>query len=216
MSSHLKCVPGATLAVLLLGGVSGCSGGVSVGTPPTSRSTPAPDGSARTARARAAGTARAQRPGTCEIAPPSVRLPTGEWTATKTILSTNAIDVCAGERQSRPMDFRRRCAAGRCKTYLFSASYYGMKVAEVVPAGRGRYVATFRPTPVPCPHRPGEDTGTNWAHLTITLRWSPDRQSLHGLGRDRQVGPCGGGPAEVSSYVVRRTNPTANPPAEGP
>jgi hypothetical protein len=117
-----------------------------------------------------------------------------------------------------PWDFRRICDGGRCKTFLYSASYYGVNVAEVVPTGRGRYVATFRPAPVPCPHRPGEDAGTNRDHSMISLRWSPDKQTLYGLGRDYQVGPCGNGKdaPELSSYVVRRTNPTANPPAEGP
>jgi hypothetical protein len=103
-----------------------------------------------------------------------------------------------------------------CKTYLYTASYYGTAVAEIVPDGRDRYVAVFRATTVPCPHRPGEDTGTDRGYSTMTLSWSSDIQSLHGLVRERQVGPCGGGPSETFSYVARRTNPNANPPAEGP
>ena len=125
---------GAIFAVLLLGGASGCSASVSVGTPSTSS----------TAQARAAAaTGQAQRPGTCQIAPPKAHFPTGEWTATKTILTTGAIDACAGERLVRPWDFRHLCKAGKCKTYLYTVSYYGVEVAEVVPDGRGRYVATF-------------------------------------------------------------------------
>jgi hypothetical protein len=194
------------LAILLLGGASGCAT-VSVGTPAT-----------KTPQEAAASARHAQRPGTCRIAPPEVHFPTGEWTATETIISTFAIDVCAGEQLVGPWDFRRICDGGRCKTYLYTASYYGVNVAEVVPTGRERYVATFRPAPVPCPHRPGEDAGTNRDHSMISLRWSPDKQTLHGLGREYQVGPCGNGKnaPELSSYVVRRTNPTANPPAEGP
>jgi hypothetical protein len=134
-----------------------------------------------------------QRPGTCQIAPPQVHLPTGEWTATETILTTNAIDACAGERLVRPWDFRRLSDAGTCTTYLYTASYYGMEAAKITPDGRGRYIAVFGPTTVPCPHRPGEDTGTNRGYSTITLWWSPHTQTLHGLGQEHQVGPCGGG-----------------------
>jgi hypothetical protein len=93
-----------------------------------------------------------------------------------TVLTTDAIDVCAGERLVRPWDFRRLCKAGACKTYLFTASHYGVDVAQIVPNGRDRYVAVFQPTTVPCPHRPGEDTGTNRSYSTITLWWSPDMQ----------------------------------------
>jgi hypothetical protein len=196
---------GAVFAVLLLGGASGCGASFSIGIRT----------SASTARTPVEA-ATPQRPGTCQIAPPQVHFPTGEWTATETILTTNAIDACVGEHLVRPLDFRRRCKAGTCKTYLFSASYYGVAVAQIVPAGRDRYVAVFPPQTVPCPHRPGEDTGTNRGYSTMTLSWSPDRQSLHGLVRERQVGPCGGGPSETFSYVARRTNPTATPPAEGP
>lgn len=208
---------GAILAALILGATSGCSASVSVGTPPTSTSTQTPDRPTGSAQAQAAATSRqAQRPGTCQVAPPQVRVPTGEWTATETILYTNSIDGCVGERLVRPWDFRRVCDIGPCKTYLYTVSYYGVELANVVPSGRGRYVATFRPEPVPCPHRAGEDAGTNQGHGTITLWWSPDKQTLHGLGRSWQVGPCGGGPPDTSSYVATRTNPTANPPAKGP
>jgi hypothetical protein len=202
---------GAMFAVLLLGSASGCGVTVSVG---TSSSAETPDRSTGTAQARATAD-RAQRPGTCQVAPPQTHVPTGEWTAKETILSTNAIDACAGERLVRPWDFRRRCDAGHCKTYLYSVSDYGVVVANVVPAGKGRYLATFRPETVPCPHLPGEDTGTNQGHATIALWWSPDKQTLHGVGRHHQVGACGG-PDETSSYEAKRTNPTAKPPAEGP
>ncbi len=208
----------ALFAVLLLGGASGCSAGVSVGgTPPTTNTPRAPGRSTSTGRAPfAAATVQRQRPDTCKIAPPHVNFPTGEWTATETILTTNAIDACAGERLVRPWDFRRVCDAGTCKTYLYTASDYGVDVAEILPDGRERYVAMFQPTTVPCPHRPGEDAGTNEDHATITLLWSPHTQILHGLSQEYQVGPCSGGPAETSSYVVARTNPTAYPPAVGP
>jgi hypothetical protein len=186
---------GAIFVILLLGGASGCSAGLSIGP---------------------VAAAKPQRPGTCRIAPPQVHFPIGEWTATETVLTTEAIDGCVGERLVRPFDFRRLCKAGKCKTYLFSASYYSVEVAQIVPHGRDRYVAVFQPTTVPCPHRPGEDTGTNRSYLTLTLWWSSDRQILRGLSREHQVGPCGGGPIETSSYVVRRTDPSANPPAEGP
>jgi hypothetical protein len=207
----------ATFAFLLLGGASGCGAGVSVGTPSSTSAPQAPDRATSTGHAPvAAATTQPQRPGTCQIAPPRVNFPTGEWTARRTILSTSAIDVCAGELQVRPWDFRRVCDAGICKTYLYTASYYGTDVAEIVPDGPERYVATFQPSAVPCPHRPGEDAGTNRDHSTLTLWWSSHRQILHGLGRAYQVGPCGGGPGETSSYVVVRTNPAASPPSEGP
>ncbi|MGO9488214.1 MAG: hypothetical protein ACLQBB_04200 [Solirubrobacteraceae bacterium] len=164
----------------------------------------------------AAATGQPQKPGTCEIAPPQVRIPTGEWTASETVLSTNAIDGCAGERLVRPWDFRRRCSAGTCKTYLYTVSYYRVDVAEVVPDGRERYRAVFRPATVPCPHRPHEDAGSNVDYGTLTLWWSSRRRILHGLSWDYQAGPCGGGPPETSSYTALRTDPGANPPAEGP
>ena len=146
---------------------------------------------------------------------PRSTFPTGEWTATETILTTNSIDACAGERLVRPWDFRRHCKASTCKTYLFSASYHGVDVATIVPDGRDRYVAVFRPATVPCPHRPGEDAGTNRDYTTITLWRSPHTQILHGLSREHQVGPCSSGFTETSSYMVRRTNTPANLPAEG-
>jgi hypothetical protein len=207
---------GATFAVLLLLGASGCSAGVSVGTPPTT-STPGAPGRATSTGQVPASTAIAQpqRPGTCKIAPPQVNFPTGEWTARETVLTTSAVDACAGERLVRPWDFRRVCETGTCKTYLYTASYYGVDVAKVVHDGRERYVATFPTSSVPCPHRPGEDAGTNRDYSTMTLWWSSHRQILHGLSRDYQVGPCGGG-RDSSSYVAARTNPAANPPANGP
>ncbi|HTZ62783.1 MAG TPA: hypothetical protein VMB51_01625 [Solirubrobacteraceae bacterium] len=161
-------------------------------------------------------TIQPQRPGTCQIAPPQVRFATGEWTATETILTTNAIDACAGERLVRPWDFRRVCNAESCKTSLYTASYYGTLAATIVPDGGNRYVATFPPSTTPCPHRPGEDIRANREYKTLTLWWSSHRQILHGLSRAYQVGPCGGGQGETSSYVVTRTSPAANPPAEGP
>jgi hypothetical protein len=205
----------AVFAAVALGGASGCGASVSMGSSHAS-STQADGRPTGTAQARSAVAEQPQRPGTCQIAPPQVRIPIGEWTATETILRTNAIDFCAGERLVRPWDFRRRCNAGNCKTYLFTVGYYGIEVAEVVPDGQGRFVAAFRPKTVPCPHRPGEDAGTNQALSTTTLWWSSDRQTLHGLSRDSQVGACGGGPPETSSYVATRTDPTAQPPAEGP
>jgi hypothetical protein len=205
MSSSRARLCGSVFAVLLLGGASGCGASVWVGIRTTASTTQTP-----------AEAATAQRPGTCQVAPPKVHLPTGEWTATKMVLTTNAIDVCAGERQTRPWDFRRRCRAGTCKTYLFTASYYGVEVAQIVPHGRYQYVAVFQPSPVPCPHRPGENAGTNQDYSTLTLTWSPNKQTLHGLERQHQVGPCGGGPGETSSYVAVRSDPAANPPAEGP
>jgi hypothetical protein len=208
MAARRARLHGAIFAVLLLGGASGCSATVSVGTPPAST------GAAPTQAA--VPTRQAQTPGTCQIAPPQAHFPTGEWTATATILRTSAIDVCAGERQVRPWDFRRLCHAGNCKTYLYTADYYGVVAATVVADGPGRYIGTFRPETVPCPHRPGEDAGTNQVLGTITLWWSSDKQTLHGLSRVNQVGACGGNPPETASYVETRTNPTANPPAEGP
>jgi hypothetical protein len=161
-------------------------------------------------------TMQPQSPGTCQIAPPQVHFPIGEWTATETILTTNAIDACAGERLVRPWDFRRVCDAGSCRTSLYTASYYGTVAATVMPDGGNRYIATFPPSTTPCPPRPGEDIRTNREYATLTLWWSSHRQILHGLSRAYQVGPCGGGQDETSSYVVTRTNPAASPPAEGP
>lgn len=192
-------------AVLLLGGASGCGASVWVRIRTTASTTQTP-----------AEAATAQRPGTCQVAPPKVHLPAGEWTATKTVLTTNAIDVCAGERQVRPWDFRRLCKANTCMTYLVTASYYGVDTAQISPDGPGRYVAVFQPQTVPCPHRPGEDAGTNQDYSTLTLSWSPNKQTLHGFERQHQVGPCGGGPGENLDYVATRTDPAANPRAEGP
>lgn len=216
MASRRARLYGGIVAVLLLGGASGCSASVSVGTAPTTIPQ-APDRATSAEQTRvAAATTQPQRPGTCRIAPPQVSLPTGEWTARKTILTTGAIDACAGERIVRPWDFRRVCNAGTCKTYLYTASYYGPEVAEIKPEGPERYTATFQPATVPCPHRPGEDAGINRGYTTMTLWWSSHRQILNGLGRERQVGPCGGRSVDTSSYVATRTNPAANPPAEGP
>jgi hypothetical protein len=198
---------GAMFAFVLLGGASGCGASLWIRTS-TQSTTKTP---AQVAAARS----QPQRPGTCRIAPPQAHFPTGEWTSTETVLTTHSIDACAGERQVRPWDFRRLCKAGTCKTYLFTASYYGAAVATIMPYGRG-YIAVFQPSPVPCPHRPGEDTGTNQDYSTMTLWWSPHKQTLHGLLRDHQVGPCGGGHTETTSYVATRTNPAANPPAKGP
>jgi hypothetical protein len=69
-----------------------------------------------------ATSAQPQSPGACQIAPPQVHFPTGEWTATRTVLTTDAIDACVGERQVRPWDFRPVCNVGTCKTYLYTAS----------------------------------------------------------------------------------------------
>ncbi len=215
MPSAHRRVCGAILAVLLLVGASGCGASLSIGTP-ASTSTPQASVQSTTTAQTPGVAATPQRPGTCRIAPPQVRIPNGEWTATETVLTTNAIDACAGERLVRPWDFRRLCKAGTCKTYLFTASYYGVDVAQIVPDGRDRYVAVFQTATVPCPHRPGEDTGTNRSYSTITLWWSPDMQIVHGLSREHQAGPCGGGPPETSSYVARRTDPAGTPPAEGP
>jgi hypothetical protein len=207
MATRRAHLHGAIFAVLVLGGASGCSATVSVGTPPTSTGA---------APARVAATTQPQRPGTCQIAPPRVHFPTGEWTATETILNTYAIDVCAGEQLVRPWDFRRLCNASDCTTYLYTASYYGVVRATVVPDGADRYIVRFEPKTVPCPHRPGEDAGSNQSSGTITLSWSSDKQTLHGLSRETQAGACGNNSAETASYVVTRTNPSANPLAEGP
>lgn len=209
MPSCRACLCGAIFAVLILGGASGCGASVWIGRPPTSSTRKTP------AQALAAAT-QPQRPGTCQIAPPQATFPTGAWTATETILTTSAIDACAGERLVRPWDFRRICDAASCKTYLYTASYYGIAVAEIAPDGPERYVATFQPSTVPCPHRPGEDAGANRDYSTMTLWWTSHEQVLHGLSRDHQVGPCDGGPDETSNYVAVRTNPAASPPAEGP
>lgn len=163
----------------------------------------------------AAARSRPQKPDTCLIPPPQVHLPTGEWTATETVLTTNAIDMCAGERLTWPWSFHRRCKAGACATYLITAAYYSLEVAKLVPKGRHRYLAVFPPTPVPCPHRPGEDAGINRNYATMTLWRVRHTQILHGFRREHQVGPCGGGVA-TSSYVATRTNPAAHPRAEGP
>src|ERR1700722_3531057 len=209
---------GAILAILLLGGATGCGASVSIGTPPTGGGSQPATRPTSISRAQAAALAGglAQRPGTCKVAAAQVHFPTGEWTATETVLSTYSIDACAGEQLVRPWDFRRSCRGGTCKTYLYTASYYGISVAEVVPHGRGQYLATFRPSAVPCPHRPGEDTGTNEDRTTITLSWSPDQQTIHGLSREYQEGACGGTAPETSSYVVVRTDPSANPPRRRP
>jgi hypothetical protein len=190
---------------------------VSIGTPANTSTPQAPVQSTTTARAPvAAATSQPQRPGTCQIAPPQVHFPTGEWTATETIVTTNSIDACAGERMVRPWDFRRLCRAGTCKTYLITASYYGVDVGEIAPDGRDRYIAVFEPSTVPCRHRPGEDAGTNKDYGTITLTWLPHTQILHGIGREHQMGPCSSGRAETSIYVARRTDPAASPLAAGP
>ncbi len=131
MASRRARLYGGMFAVLLLGSASGCSASVSIGPAPTTSTPRAPDRAASAEQTRvAAATTRPQRPGTCRIAPPQVNLPTGEWTARETILTTGAIDACAGERRVRPWDFHRVCDAGTCKTYLYTASFYGPRVAE--------------------------------------------------------------------------------------
>jgi hypothetical protein len=200
---------------VLLGGASGCGASLSIGTIAYSSPPQAPVQYTTTTRTPVEA-ATPQRPGTCQVAPPQVHLPPGEWTATETVLTTNAIDVCAGERLVRPWDFRRLCKAGTCKTYLFTADYYEEERAQIVHDGRDRYVAVFQPTTVPCPHRPGEGTGTDRSYATATLWWSPETQIIHGLAREHQVGACGGGPGETYSYVAKRTDPAKDPPAEGP
>ena len=198
MATHRRLPRGAMFAILVLVGASGCGATASVGTRTTVQF------------------GRAQAPGTCKVAPPRFRIPTGEWTTIFTILTTNAVDACAGERLVRPWDFRRRCRAGHCKTRLYTVSDYGVAVAEVVPNGQGGYIATFRPETVPCPHQPGEDTGTNQDRGTMTLWWSADKNILHGTTRDVQAGACSSGLPETSSFEAQRTNPAATPPAEGP
>ena len=95
-------------AIFLLGGASGCGASFSIGIETSANTTRTP-----------VEAATPQRPGTCQVAPPQGRIPTGEWTATETILTTNAIDACAGERLVRPWSFRRLCDAGTCTTYLY-------------------------------------------------------------------------------------------------
>jgi hypothetical protein len=216
MPSARRRLRGAIFAVLLLAGASGCDASRSTRTP-ANTSTPQASVQSTTNTQTPVAAATPQAPGSCQIAPPQVHIPAGEWTATGTVLATEAIDGCAGERLVRPWDFRRLCKAGICKTYLFTVSYYGVGVAHIVPDGRDRYLGVFQPTTVPCPHRPGEDSGTNRSYSTITLWWSSDMQVIHGLSRERQVGPCGGGgPPETYSYVARRTDPAGTPLAEGP
>jgi hypothetical protein len=215
---------GAVLAVLVLGSCSGCGASVSTGASTGSSRAAAQSTGSRAAQIDtgmtpselAAATSHPQRPGTCKIAPPEFHFPTGEWTATKTIVTTEDIDDCAGEQLVRPWDFRRVCEGGRCGTYLLTESYYGVDVARVEPDGPDRYLAVFRPSTVPCPHRLGEDIKTNQDYTTLTLRLSADGQSLSGQGREHQVGPCGSRFVETADYVATRTNPAARPPAEGP
>ena len=167
------------------------------------------------AQARAAS-GHAQRPGTREVSSPHVHIPTGDWTATETILETKSVDACAGERLVCPWDFRRLCKAGKCKTYLYTMSYYGVEAAEVVANGRGGYVAKFPPSTVPCPHRRGEDAGTNESRGTITIRWSDAGRTLRGIGRKYQEGACGGGPPDTSRYVATRDGPDCKSARGGP
>jgi hypothetical protein len=194
----------AMFAVLLVG-ASGCGTSFSIGIRKPASTTRTP-----------VEAATPQRPGTCRIPPLKFHIPTGEWTATETVLATNAINACAGERLVRPWDFRRLCNHGACKTYLYTVSPYGVERAKIVPDGQERYLAYFEPTAVPCPHRPGEDAGANKNYQTMTLWWSRHKKTLHGLKKSFQVGPCGGGPPAISSYVAVRTSPAADPPAEGP
>lgn len=215
---------GALLALLLLGACSGCGAGASLWVRTGTSTSPASGSNATeqvvdtglTPSEAAAAASHRQRPGTCRIAPPQGNFPTGEWTASKTILSTNAVDSCAGEHEVRPWDFRHVCHAGRCETYLLTESYYGVDVALIEPKGHDRYLAVFQATIVPCPHRAGEAPPTNTEYSTMTLSWSARTQTLHGMVQDRQTGPCGGGPPETASYVATRTSPSAEPPAAGP
>lgn len=203
MARRARCCGAMFVSMLALGGASGCGASVSAVTQPANARPVAVNG-------------QPQRPGTCQFAPPSIRIPTGEWTATETTLSTNAADACAGERVVRPIDFRRHCAAGHCETVLFTVGYYGLLVANVRPAGNGRYIANYLPHTVPCPHPPGQSRGTNEAHKTLVLS-SSGKKVLVGRGTTYQKGSCGRGiRPETSAFVIRWTNPNANPPPEGP
>ena len=103
--------------------------------------------------------------------------------------------------------FPARLSTGGCETYLLTASYYGVDVARIEPKGHDRYLAVFRPTIVPCPHRAREVAPTNQEYSRMTLSWSPQTETLRGVGQDRQTGPCGGGPPETASYVATTDEP---------
>ena len=161
---------------------------------------------------------RPQLAGTCKVAPPEVQLPSGDWTATATILSTEAIDACVGQKYIRPWTFRLVCLAGQCKTYLHTFSYYGEEVAEVVPTGVSTYEVAFPPTNVPCPHRPREDTGTNRVYTQISFWWSSPGQSAH-RGKQRPPGrplrwraPRG----RTGDVLHRADQPPSQPARRGP
>lgn len=181
---------GVTLAVLIAGGSAGC--GVSVSTPrhPVLRSGSVPK--------------------------PYVRFSPGEWTATGTILDTQAADARPGETIVRPWDFTRSCENRSCRTIFSRQTLYHREETPLDPRD-GRYVAVFPPATVPCPHYPGEDAGTSQVYATFTLWRSANREVVYAIEHERYMGQqCGGGQTETVRWVAKRTNPTARMPAMGP
>jgi hypothetical protein len=157
--------------------------------------------------------ARAGSPGS--VPRPNVRFSTGQWTATGTILETQAVDARRGERIVRPWSFTRICEHRSCRTLFFRQTLYSREQTQLE-AHSGRYFAAFPPETVPCPHYPGENAGTAEDYASFTLWWSANRHEVLALEHEHYVGRrCGGG-NETIRWVARRTHPTARTPALGP
>jgi hypothetical protein len=181
---------GAALAVLVAGSSAGCGG---IASTPLTRQ-PFQAGS---------------------VQRPDVQFAPGEWTATGTILETDAADARPGEDIVRPWDFRRICENHSCRTIFIRQTLYGPRETPLEARG-GRYVGVFPPEPTPCPHYPGEDAGTSQNYSTFTLWWSANHQAVFAMEHERYVGRnCGGGTESVR-WTARRTNPSAAVPALGP
>jgi hypothetical protein len=145
---------------------------------------------------------------------PYVHFSTGAWTATGTILETRAVDARLGERIVRPWAFGKQCEHGACRTTFSRQTLYTYEQTTLSPHGRF-YVAHFPAEIVPCPHRPGEDAGSNEDYATFTLWWSAEHQAVFATEKQNQVGRCGGG-TERTSWIAKRTDPAAAVPAPGP
>jgi hypothetical protein len=139
---------------------------------------------------------------------PTVHFQPGQWTATGTILATEAADANPGELIERPWTFRRVCVPS-CQTFLIFEGEYGPTEAVLVPHA-GFYTAAFPRYTVPCAHRPGEDAGTAREYSVLKLWWSGDK--ILAIEHSRYVGnACPSGP-ETKRWVAVRTNPGAAAP----
>jgi hypothetical protein len=147
---------------------------------------------------------------------PYVRFSSGEWTATGTILDTQAVDARPGETIVRPWDFRRICENRSCRTIFSRQTLYSRDETPLEARG-ARYIADFPPQTTPCPHHLGEHAGTSQFYARFTLWWSLNHDLVYAMEHARYGGQqCGDGATETIRWVAKRTNPAAAIPATGP